>query len=201
LASSVKKHVSGELVVFPNPSDILKNSYLENFIKGVKGKIIYIGDSVGLDVIKKAFDMGTLAIIAGSMSSESMNFSVANDFAVGVFTGFGKIRTPEEIYRFLSSVSYRYVFFEGDKNLLRIPVKVEDLRGISSINQESTDAELESKEVFREIKEGMVVQVFQEPHFGWVGEVDRVEESCIFVKFGLDSSSVKIKLPNFFILE
>jgi len=197
-ATSVKKHVSGELVVFPNPSDILKKSYLENFVKGVKGKIIYMGDFVGLDVVKKAYEMGTSAIIAGSAHSETMGFAKDNDFAVGIFSGFGNIRTPEEIYKFLSSVSYRYVFFEGDRNLLRIPVKVEDLRGVKSIAGNDTDF---VDEILKEVESGTKVQVFQEPYFGWVGVVDRVEESCIFVKFGLNDNSVRIRLPNFFIVE
>jgi hypothetical protein len=145
--------------------------------------------------------MGASAIIAGSMGSDSMDFAIENNFAAGVFTGFGKIRTPEEIYKFLSSVSYRYVFFEGDKNLLRIPVKNEDLTGISTISGNRVDNYNKFDEIFKEIREGIKVQVFQEPHFGWIGEVDRVEESCIFVRFGLSDNSVRIKLPNFLILE
>jgi hypothetical protein len=196
---SVGKHVSGELVVFPNPSDILKKSYLENFVKGVKGKIIYIGDFVGLDVVQKAFEMGTSAIIAGSAHSETIDFAKENKFAVGIFSGFGKIRTPEEIYKFLSSVSYRYVFFEGDKNLLRVPVKGEDLEGVSTIAGEG--GEVSSDEIFKEVEPGMKIQSLQEPYFGWVGLVDRVEESSIFVRFGLDDKSIRIRLPNFLIVE
>jgi hypothetical protein len=197
-ATGVEKHVSGELVVFPNPSDILKRSYLENFVKGVKGKTIYIGDFVGLDVVEKAFEMGTSALIAGSAHSEAMDFAKENNFAVGIFSGFGRIRTPEEIYKFLSSVSYRYVFFEGDKNILRVPVKAEDLKGVETI---AGDSDTGSEDILKEVASGMRVQVFQEPYFGWTGVVDSVEESCIFVKFGLNDNSVRIKIPNFLILE
>lgn len=198
-ACSTGKHVSGELVVFPNPSDILKKSYLENFVKGVKGKIIYIGDFVGLDVVKKAFEMGTSAIFAGSAHNDAIDFARDNEFALGIFSGFGKIRTPEKIYKFLSSISYRYVFFEGDRNLLRVPVKGEDLKGVSTIAEKDGDAS--SEEIFKEVEPGMKIQSLQEPYFGWVGSVDRVEESSIFVKFGLDEKSVRIRLPNFLIVE
>jgi hypothetical protein len=47
----------------------------------------------------------------------------------------------------------------------------------------------------------MNVQVFQNPYFGWVGVVDRVMESSIFVKFGIDKNSVEVRLPDFFIVE
>ncbi len=192
-SASTNRQTSGELVVFPNPSDILKKSYLENFAKGIKGKIIYIGHFVGLDVVKKAFEMEASAVIAGSAHSEVFDFAKNNKFALGIFSGFGKIKTPEEIYKFLSSVSYRFVFFEGDKNMLRIPIRAEDLVVYAEKN---TDLEL-----VKNIDVGMKVQVLQEPYFGWVGTVDRVSESSIFVRFGLENKSVEIKLPNFLIVE
>src|SRR3989344_7531549 len=37
-------NIQGELVVFPNPSEMLVMEYLENFAKNVNGKIIFIGD-------------------------------------------------------------------------------------------------------------------------------------------------------------
>lgn len=200
-SSSVGKYVSGELVVFPNPSDILKKSYLERFVKGVKGKVIYIGDFVGLDVVQKAFEMGASALLAGSSHSETMDFAKESKFAVGIFSGFGILKTPEEIYKFLSSVSYRYVFFEGEKNLLRVPVKTEDLKGIESIVRSGEVGDHPSEDILKDIEPGMRVQVLQDPYFGWVGTVDTVEESCIFVRFGIDDKSARIGLPNFLIVE
>ena len=198
--TSTPYHTSGELVVFPNPSDILKKSYLENFIKGVRGKIIYIGHYVGIDVVKRAYELGASALVVGSAHSEVFDYAKSNNFPFGIFSGFGNIKTPEDIYKFLSSISYRYVFFEGEKNLLRVPVRVEDIT-VSDVKKSKNDTGLVKQEIVKNIETGMKVQVLQDPYFGWVGKVDRVEESSIFVKFGLSDNSVEIRLPNFLIVE
>jgi len=41
-------------------------------------------------------------------------------------------------------------------------------------------------EYVKNIEPGMKAQVFQNPYFGWTGVVDRVSESSIFVRFGLN---------------
>lgn len=198
---STEAHVSGELVVFPNPSDILKKSYLENFVKGVKGKIIYIGNYVSLDVVKRAYELGAAAVISGSAHSEVFEFAKRYKFAFGIFSGFGNIRTPEDIYKFLSSVSYRYVFFEGAKNLLRVPIKAEDLTVTRPRKSKKVEDSFADSEYVKNIEAGMRVQVFQTPYFGWSGVVDSVSESSIFVKFGLDNRAIEIRSPNFLIVE
>jgi len=192
LCASTEVQVSGELVVFPNPTDVLKSSYLESFAKGIKGKIIYIGHSVGLDVVEKAFGMGASALIVGSADREVFDFAKSKGFAFGIFSGFGKIKTPESVYKLLSSVPYRYVFFEGDKNILRIPVEM---------GESEPEGEKEDLDFVKNIDTGMSVQVLQEPYFGWIGTVDRVVESSIFVRFGIEKNSVEIRLPNFLIVE
>jgi len=199
--ASTDKSTSGELVVFPNPSDILKKSYLENFVKGVKGKVIYIGHFVGLDVVKRAYELKASAVVAGSCHSETFDFAKENDFPFGVFSGFGKIKTPDDIYKYLSSVSFRYVFFDGEKNLLRVPVKVEDINKPENLKKGSKVSLYVDPEYIKEIGVGMKVQVLQNPYFGWIGVVDRVSESSIFVKFGIEDKSVEIRLPNFLIVE
>lgn len=197
---STEFHSSGELVVFPNPSDILKKSYLENFVRGVKGKIIYIGNYVGLEVVKRAYELGAVAVIAGSSHTDSFDFAKKNGFSFGVFSGFGNIRTYEEIYKYLSSVSYRYVFFEGAKNILRIPVREEDLKK-SDKEKKITESGNFKPDYVKNIEPGMKVQTLQKPYFGWFGVVDRVSESSIFVRFGSDERTVEIRLPNFLIIE
>lgn len=200
LSASTTEQVSGELVVFPNPTDVLKKSYLENFAKNILGKIIYIGDSVGLDVIERAYEMGASAVIVGSADREVFDFAKNAHFAFGIFSGFGKIRTPESVYKLLSSVPYRYVFFEGDKNILKVPVEInEDTFQISTISSSNFGEKVMG--FVKSIDVGMNVQVLQEPYFGWVGTVDRVSESSIFVKFGIEKTPVEIRLPNFLIVE
>lgn len=200
--ASTNEYRSGELVVFPNPSDILKKSYLENFVKGVKGKVIYIGNFVGLEVVERAYELGASAIVAGSCHSDTFDFAKDHNFAFGIFSGFGKIKTPEEVYKYLSSVSFRYVFFEGEKNILRIPVKIEDIEDPSASKRgKKVPVAVEDPMYVKNIEPGMKAQVFQNPYFGWTGTVDRVSESSIFVKFGLEDKSVEIRLPNFLIVE
>jgi len=93
----------------------LKKSYLENFIKGVRGKVIYIGNFVGLDVVRRAYELGASAVLAGSCHSETFDFAKDHNFAFGIFSGFGKIKTPEDVYKYLSSVAFRYVFLKVKK--------------------------------------------------------------------------------------
>ncbi len=204
-SASTNVYTSGELVVFPNPSDVLKTSYLEKFIKDPRKKIIYIGNNVGLDVAKRAYELGVSAVIAGSVHSEVFELAQKYNLALGVFSGFGEIRTPEDVYKFLSSVSYRYVFFEGEKNILRVPVRKEDLSRFSAKSDKKTSGknkdERDYPEYVKNVESGMSVQVLQKPYFGWVGVVDRVAESSIFVKFGLNDKSAEIKSPNFLIVE
>ena len=204
LSASTNVYVSGELVVFPNPSDILKKSYLENFIKDARKKIIYIGNNVSLDVVKRAYELGASAVLSGSVHSEVFEFAQKYNFGLGVFSGFGDIRTPEEVYKFLSSVSYRYVFFEGEKNILRVPVRQEDLSKVSvkidKNNKKGLNEKIDPKYV-KNIEKNMNVQVLQKPYFGWTGIVDSISESSIFVKFGLNDKSVEIQSPNFLIVE
>lgn len=190
LAASTDVQASGELVVFPNPTDILKRSYLENFAKGIKGKVIYIGHFVGIDVLQKAYDMQASAVLSGSAHKDALDFAREKNFAFGLISGFGNIKTPESVYKFLSSISYRYVFFDGDQNILRIPVKPEDISKVEGLVP-----------LIKQVEAGMMVQVFQDPYFGWIGTVDRTHESSIFVKFGIEKNSVEVKVPNFLIIE
>ena len=201
--ASTEVSTSGELVVFPNPTDILKRSYLESFAKGIKGKIVYVGDFVGLDVVEKAIELEANGIIVGSAHKEVFDFAKAKNLAFGIISGFGKIATPDSVYKLLSSVSYRYVFFEGDKNLLKIPVDSQCQTQAQAQESVSTPEKISAKASapIKKVTSGMNVQVLQDPYFGWIGAVDRTTESSIFVKFGFDKSSVEVKLPNFYIVE
>ncbi|MFC1700512.1 hypothetical protein ACFLZ4_02630, partial [Patescibacteria group bacterium] len=74
-AVSTGGSTSGELLVLPNPSEILKESYLEKFSKGIKGKVVYIGHFVDENILRKAHSMGAVAIFAGSASIQTFNFA------------------------------------------------------------------------------------------------------------------------------
>ncbi len=79
------------------------------------------------------------------------------------------------------------MFFEADRNLLRIPMS-KPLETLSV------------KKPLKLLKAGDAVQILQNPYFGEMGEVDSISVSSIFVKIPKSGSLVEIKVPNFFAL-
>ena len=187
-AATTKVSFSGELLVFPNPSQILEKYYLNEFSRGIGGEIIYAGHTVDIEVLKEASRIGIGGIVAGSAHKDVFTFAKKNNMCFGVICGFGEISTPQVIYDFMAQVANRYVFFQGERNVLRIPVP-------EPVGKKAVVRPL------RSVKKGTVVEVFQKPHFGEIGEVDRITESSIFVKFGKNSEAVEVDLPNFYVLE
>lgn len=192
-ATSTEGVASGELLVLPNPSEILRESYLEKFSKGIKGKIVYVGHFIDEVILKKASDMGACAVFAGSCSVETFNYAKSRGIRLGIISGFGKIFTPQFVFKALDSVSYRYVFFDGKSNLLRIPTPID---GKGEISRRETKVSLVKK-----VQPGMRVQVLTTEKMGRVGKVDRVSQSSILVKFEGDKEATQVDLPNFLILD
>ena len=190
LSACTKVSSGGELVVFPNPVEILEKYYLEDFSKNNKGKVIYIGHFADEEIVERAYEMGVSAIIAGSAHKSTFNFAKSKNLGFGIITGFGKHYTPEPIFNLLSIIAYRYVFFQGERNILRIPDSGEEE---TSVNKGCRP--------IKKVQENMDIQVFQHPYFGKIGKVDTISESSILVKFEEDKAPVEILLPNFFILE
>jgi len=185
---------SGELVVLPNPSDILKKSYLEKFAKGIKGKIVYIGHHVDEDLVKRAHNLGATAVIAGSSSRQTFVYAKKGGIGLGLISGFGTIDTPRATFELLESISHRYVFFNGSQNILRIPVPDDNIQTIS-------EEDISDNVPFKQLKEGMEVWVLEEPNFGKIGTVDRISQSSILVKFSKNIKIQEVRVPNFFLFE
>jgi len=185
----------GELVVFPNPTEILEKFYLESFIKTTEGKIVYIGHHADTETIKKAHDLKISAIIAGSADPTGFSFAKSVNMGLGVLSGFGRLETPDFIYKLLNSVAYRHVFFHGDLGVLRIPLSGTEEETVPSKKKKSP------LKVIKKVMKGQKVQVLQKPHFGKIGVIDRVSVSSIFVRFDNELGPVEIDLPNFYIIE
>ncbi len=185
----------GELVVFPNPTEILEKFYLESFIKSTEGKIVYVGHYADLDTMSKARDLKISAVIAGSADPAAFSYAKSQNMGLGVLSGFGKMETPDFVYNLLNSVAYRHVFFHGDTGVLRIPMS-----GTEEENDLPGKKEALSK-VIKKVIKGQKVQVLQKPHFGKIGVIDSVSGSSIFVKFGNELATVEIDQPNFYIIE
>jgi hypothetical protein len=227
LSSSTKVCISGELVVFPNPMEILEKYYLEGFSKNNEGKIVYVGHFADMEVVKRAGEMGAAAVLAGSAYKETFNYAKKIGLGFGLISGFGKLETPEPIYKLLSIIAYRYVFLDGEKSVLRIPRSIDDsvvnveaeiekAKKALKINKTSKkpitlekekispvrlEGESSKSPVVKEVTKGIDVLCLQSPNFGKIGVVDSVSESSIFVKFSSEKAAVEIKLPNFFIIE
>lgn len=206
-AASTDSSLAGELVVFPNPTEILEESYLENFTKGTEGKIIYMGHYVDLELVKRAYSLGVGALIAGSAHKDAFAFAKSVGMGFAVIVGFGKYETPEYIYNLLNLVSYRHVFFHGDKNLLRIPFPSEKFIDdsttlgnniMTSLNVSTTTKVDKTSIVLVEV--GMRVQVFQNPYFGKTGVINEVKENSVVVSIENATDRKEIMLPNFYVL-
>lgn len=203
LAASTDTLRFGEFVVFPNPTEILEKFYLQNYIKTSEGKIVYVGHHVSLEILKKAVDLKIAAVIAGSASIESFNFAKQSDIGLGLISGFGKMETPENVFKILNSIAYRHIFFNGDLGVLRIPMSGRKSSEASSkkTTKNSERAKKETFKLVRKVAKGQSVQVFQKPNFGRTGIIDSISDSSIFVKFGSDLGLVEVSPANFFIIE
>ena len=188
------KFFGGELIVFPNPSTILEKFYLDQFsAQSADGKIVYVGNYVNMALLQQAVKSGWGGVLAGSTDRETYAYAKANNITLGVFTGFGEMATPDDIYQLLNLISNRYVFFYGEKNLLRIPIPP---------TQETEEIEKTKKYIpLKPIKKGGQVIVLDRQYFGSVGVVDRVTEFSIFVKFPSSQKLVEVKIPNVLTLE
>jgi hypothetical protein len=190
LVASTKKYFTGELIVFPNPWHTLEKYYLTEFVAGAGGKIIYVGNTVDVELLVEAQRLGVGGILAGSCNKETFTFAKSRDINLGIFTGFGMIDTPSEVFDYLKTVSNRFVIFQGEKNLLRVP--------IPEPTEKSKKTSVEN--VLVELEKDMRVFLLEKNYFGQVASVDNVGESSIFVKLPKAKNPVEIHLPNFLAL-
>ncbi|MFC1722333.1 hypothetical protein ACFL0C_01650 [Patescibacteria group bacterium] len=191
LPVTTRKRTSGELIVFPNPSEMLSFQYFNNYLKSPVGKIIYVGNTVNMDIIKRANELNVGGILAGSANKDVYDFSIRNNISLGLFSGYGEITTPEVVYQFLNGITSRYVFFSGDNNTLRIP--------LPKNNEFKETSELKSVMVY--VKKGMKVQVFDSKNFGKTGVVDSTPKSGILVKLHDSEEVVEVNPPNLLAVE
>ncbi len=182
---------SGELIVFPNPSEMLTVQYFNNYIKSAKGKVVYVGNNVSIDLIRTAHNLKIKSILAGSASKEAFDYAREKGLSLGLFVGFGNIKTPEPIYNFINEVTNRYVFFYTHNKTLQVPVPTDS----------GFEKNKRPKKILKHLKKGLTVQVLNSENFGQMGVVDRVSKSGIFVKLHENNEVIQVKLPNLLIIE
>ncbi|HLC93564.1 MAG TPA: hypothetical protein VJG85_00945 [Patescibacteria group bacterium] len=188
-----RQNIQGELIVFPNPTEILVKEYLENFSKNINGKIIYVGNYLSSEVVERAIDLKAAGLIAGGADRSTFTYAKENAIFIGLFVGFGHCQVPSNLFEVLKNVSNRFVFVQGGNKLLRIPVP--EKFGSDVLKQSS------SQGILREVKKGLNVLVLQKPYFGVKAEVDRVSGNSIFVRFPEKDEILEVKIPNVLSLE
>ncbi len=193
LAVCTEISYAGELIVFPNPSELLEMSYLEKFSKDSFGKVIYVGHHISTDIVTKAAELGIAGLLAGSVDRDALELAKKYQIFLGAIAGFGNIPTPSYVFEFLNDISNRYVFLQGGRGILRIPV-----------SQPFADVEVKTSTYsgqLRQLKKGLKVQILEDPHFGWVGEVSSVQEDGVYVILDEVQDPIKVKIPNILALE
>lgn len=192
-AYSSGSNTSGELVVFPNPSELLELQYLEHYTRGAEDKIIYVGGYASEVFLQEAVRRGVSAVIAGGADKKSFTFAKQNGLFLGGFNGFGNIPVAAFVYDFLKQISSRFVFIDGLRNMLRIPVS-EDYKFPNTGDTHNYDN-------IRKLDVGLKVQIFIKPYFGWFGEVVQVQGRDIYVKLYLAEEPVIVSIPNILAVE
>ncbi len=172
--------IEGELIVFPNPTDILRLQYLRQYFKNVYRKVIYVGDYVDSEFMQSAIEYGVGAVLAGSAPRETFLLAKQHGVFLGVFSGFGNIPTPTDVFSILSNVSNRFVFVQGDKNMIRVPMPEPFL------------IKKPYRHYIKKVVKGLRVLVFTEPDFGSVGVVEKLGKTSIVVKLEKNDRSIEV---------
>lgn len=183
------KNVMGELIVFPNPSELLDIKYLENFSNNTRNKIIYVGHHIRPELLEKAINMGVGSIIGGSINYEDFLYAKNNNFTVGIFSGFGKLQTPFHIFEFIKGVSNRHVFVNQSNCELQIPVPLD-----YEFNQQTL------KNSLKKIESGLEVIIFTSTNFGKTGVIESIQNEKIYVKLIESDALEEVAPPNIFAL-
>lgn len=184
-----EQSVMGELVVFPNPTELLDMEYLEKFSGSTLNKVIYIGHHIRKPLIEKAKSLGIGMLIGGSIDYEVFNYARSFGMPVAVTTGFGKYETPRFIFDFLKTVSNRHVLIDGNRGVLQIPMPKENYFKKS----DATGS-------IRMVQKGLQVLVLEKNHFGQTAIVEGVQDNDVRVKLDKSEEVLHVKVPNIFAL-
>jgi len=142
------------------------------------GNILIGGFVPTLEVFKKAEAVGVKGVVCGGADFYTLS---KIQLPTLLTEGFGQIPLNRQVFDFLKKVGGRHVFLSPEREELLVARYAD--------GQESEEA----KEVFAEIKEGMMVEVFSAGHFGWTGKVEKVVGDEVEVM--LDSGD-KIIVPG-----
>ncbi len=191
LLVSTAPYIEGELIVFPNPSDLIQKQYFDKFSYSLEDKVVYTGNNVSLDILKIAESYGVAGILTGGCNRKTFDYARERNLFLGLFSGFGNSRTPDIIFDVLNDLSTRTVFVSGEERYVRIPVSPEfDVK--EWFGHHKPDV------VFRDIKRGSRVLVLQNPWFGESGHVLEIVGGVVIVKLSGIGNTIEVNIPNIF---
>ena len=140
----------------------------------LKGKIVWFGSYLPLNLILKIFQRGAKAVITYSM--EYQDFKDIG-LPIGVIEGFGKIHCDEKFLEEFYKIDESFVVLDGDENQLFIAKKEQ--------------MEKHSTEFF--IKELLGARVISRhsSHYGYIGVISQINDlNYVTVDFGNSGKSI-----------
>ena len=140
----------------------------------LKGKIVWFGSYLPLNLILKIFQRGAKAVITYSM--EYQDFKDIG-LPIGVIEGFGKIHCDEKFLTELYKIDESFVVLDGDENQLFIAKK-------EQTEKPSTDFFV--KELL-----GAKVISRHSSHYGYIGIISQINDlNYVTVDFGNAGKSI-----------
>jgi hypothetical protein len=162
--------ISGRLGIIKEGSSVY---FPEDVKSELRGKIVLAGRELNSMLYEALVEVGALGVIVGGMNiSDFINLGM-KAIPVFVMEGWGVVPVNSIFLDFLNKSKESYVYMDVSNEKLVVY---------------NPDFEFENErenEFYIEIEEGMVIQVWDQPYWGFSGTVEKVlhEEDLIQVKF------------------
>jgi hypothetical protein len=160
--------------------------YLEDINTSAIGTIIYVGNLITMEIIKKSLAVGVVGIIGNGIeirNNESIeDFINSIPLTVGVIDGFGSIENSF-FYSILSKYNRFPAFIDQNNQAFIIP--------IDTPSEDSIPFEIKG------INKGDKVQIFSFPYWGYTGTIEsfNIEDQSVFVALDF-GSKVNVQIED-----
>jgi len=170
--------VSGELVVLGTHKDPGNVEIDKNYA----GKIIICG-FLNSYLYSKAKFFGVLGFVCGGVDY-SLYSSLSSNPSFIITTGFGQLLMDPMLFNYFKSVASRFIVLRPTLPQIIVPEE-QDLKWASSIEG-----------VYTDVKEGQIVQIFSQDHYGLVGTVLGFDKNKVKVEVWEEDKILKISPDN-----
>ncbi|MEO0140486.1 MAG: hypothetical protein ABIM88_02920 [candidate division WOR-3 bacterium] len=171
--------VIGEIkVVVDSPDQELLPSLIT---EDAKGKVIVGGSFISVEAMRKARELGAVAVVAGGTDDRNLKDFLGYDIGVAITgqedvgltviltEGFGRLRMAHKTFELLKSLEGKIASANGATQIRAGVIRPEI---IVPTQEESLISEETVDEGVLEI--GSLVRVIREPYFGLIGEVTKL---------------------------